>query len=150
QGANRFSRGSNRAVPRGENPQTAISSTLAAASRKPSCVNLPPMRRTPKSPSTTMMLDGSAKKPRTLEMITPSGPAFSTPAGMPRLWVRERYPTRALVSSLRLFGLRGVARFGGLVRRIEPGELGACFDFPENPGLKLFLVGPFGSHRLGE
>src|SRR5947209_19788974 len=76
---------------------------------------------------TSAMLDGSAKKPRIL--------ARTKYIGADHDLRKQRPGASALARGL-------VARFGGLVGWIEPGQRGALLHFRQRPVLEPLLLGP--------
>src|SRR5262249_51081931 len=112
-GGNRSSSGKISALPSGSSPNAPNSTNDAATSRRPTAARRVGISPRPASPSTRMMLDGSARKPRIFEATKN---------------IARRRSIQALAP------LR-VARLGLVVRRIEARQADALFHLGEHPAL---------------
>src|SRR5262252_8752219 len=122
QGGNRFSSGPINILPSGNSPNAANSTIDAITRPRPARANRVYIKASPMSPSSKISLDGSAKKPKTLETTKNIGCEHALPGSLA--------PLR-------------VARLGFVIRRIETRQLGAFFHLGEHPALIKLVLGAF-------
>src|SRR6266436_5001924 len=117
-GGNRSSSGAISILPSGNSPKPRNRIIDVETSLRPVCANLVGIKASPMSPAANMSLDGTAKKPRSLEATKNIEDVLLWPPA----------PLR-------------ITRLGFLIRRIEPGQLDALLDFGEHPALVEFVLG---------
>src|SRR5712672_4236 len=126
-GGNRSSSGAISILLSGNSPKARNRIIDAETSLRPVHTNLVRIKASPMSPAANMSLDGSAKKPRSLEMTWNIQDALLPP-----------------------FAPLRITRLGFLIRRIEPGQLDAVLDFSEHPALVEFMLGAFVGDEIDE
>src|SRR5260370_9731612 len=126
-GGTRASSGAISILLSGNSPNARNRMIDAETSRRPVRTNLVGIKARPMSPAANMSLDGTAKKPRSLETIKNIEDAL----------LRALAPLR-------------ITRLGFLIRRIEPGQLDALLDFGEHPALVEFVLGAFVGNAIDE
>src|SRR5215472_15842352 len=133
----RSSSGSIKALPSGDSPARSSSATPSAAIRRPARLNRVNSSTMPRVASVAAMLEGSAKKPRTLERTKNMRDPRASLRGARNDKSPPLFPL--LVAFLRL-----------VVGRIEARELHALLDLAHHPGLVALVLLALGKDEVDQ